>query len=78
MYWTNAWNTSYLPINSNKIFANTGGRYNVSRILNEDGRLDVDKYQAYSQTWVSAGYLTQMFWYFALYTASESPGQDPR
>lgn len=79
LYWTNAWNTSYLGINDNHIFDNTGARFNVSRVTNAEGSFDAEKFQAYSQPWVSAGYLTQMFMYFALYAASEStdPVQDP-
>jgi hypothetical protein len=43
----------------------------VTKILT-DSKLDVDKYQAYSQPWMSAGYITSFFWYFALYGASKS------
>jgi len=61
---------AYLPINDNHTFDNTGARFNVTKILT-DGRLDDAKYQQYSQPWVSAGFITSFFWYFALYGASE-------
>lgn len=70
-YWTNTWNTSYLPINSNKTFNNLGKRYNVSRIIDEKGLFNMEKYQAYSEPWMSAGNLTIYFWFFAVYTCSE-------
>ena len=58
LYYTNAWSTGYLPINDNHIFDNAGKRFNVSRIVNNDGSFEADKFQTYSQPWVSAGYLT--------------------
>jgi OPT family oligopeptide transporter len=72
IYWTNAWNTSYLPINNNHLFANDGGRYKVLKILNEDGEFDNDKYQVYSEPWMCAGNLVIYFWFFAIYTATLS------
>ena len=43
----------------------------MTKILT-NGRLDDAKYQEYSQPWVSAGYITSFFWYFALYGATVS------
>lgn len=48
-WWTNAWNTGYLPINNNHIFDNTGARYNVSKILDDRAILSESKYQEYSE-----------------------------
>lgn len=64
-------NTGYLPINDNHIFDNTGSRFNVSRVIDDRGILDVAKYQTYSQPYLSAGNLAVYFWFFANYTASE-------
>ena len=64
-YWQNTWNSSYLPINSNHIFDNTGAAYNVSRAIDSRGIYDGDKYQQYSQPWLSAGSLSVYFWFFA-------------
>ena len=84
-YWTNTWNTSYLPINSNHIWDNTGNPYNVSRAIDERGIFDFDKYQQYSQPWLAAGNLSSeshylrsftdhlpldYFWFFAQYTSA--------
>lgn len=71
VWYTNSWNTGYLPINSNHSFDNTAHSFNVTKILT-DGKLDNDKYQQYSQPWISAGYATSFFWYFTLYGASKS------
>lgn len=48
-WWTNAWNTGYLPINNNHIFDNTGERYNVSKVLDDRAMLSESKYQEYSE-----------------------------
>lgn len=61
LYYTNAWNTSYMPINSNKSFDHTGARYNVSKILDHRGIFDAEKYQTYSEPWMAAGNLTIYF-----------------
>jgi len=70
-YYSNSWNTSYLPINDNHTFDNTGSTYNVSRILNDESLFDAAKYQEYSEPWMSAGFITYLIWYFAMYAASE-------
>jgi len=54
VYWTNTWNTAYFPINSPDVFDNTGGQYNVTRILNADYSLNLDAYLAYSPPYLSA------------------------
>ena len=71
IYWTNTFDTAYLPINSNHVFDNTGSRYNVTAILNEDGQFDNDLYQQYSEPYMCAGNLVIYFWFFAIYTASK-------
>lgn len=70
VWYKNAWNTGYMPINSNYAFDNTGDTFHVANILNDDGDFDNDKYQAYSQPWMSAGYVVSFLWYFALYSAT--------
>lgn len=71
-YWSNQWNTGYLPINTNRISDNTGKPYNISRAIDDRGIFDNAKYQAYSQPWLSAGSLSVYFWFFAQYTSSQS------
>lgn len=54
IYWTNAYNTGYLPINTNNMFANNASEYNVSAILDERGLLDTEKYLSYSPVYITA------------------------
>lgn len=70
LWLTNTWNTGYLPINSNSTFDNTGGRFNVTKILDSRSKLDETLYQSYSQPWFSAGYIVYNIWAFASYTAT--------
>ena len=72
VWYTNGWNSGYLPINSNHTFDNAGGRFNVSLILDDAGRFDDAKYQQYSQPWMSAGYVISFLFYFAMYSSSLS------
>jgi OPT family oligopeptide transporter len=39
-YYTNTWNTGYLPINSNHIFDNTGAAYDVQQTIDHRGIRD--------------------------------------
>lgn len=71
-YWTNTLHTGYLPINTNKVRDNTGKNFNVTRILDDRGIFDYDKYQQYSEAHLSAGSLVSYFWFFAAYTAAIS------
>jgi len=71
VYYRNDWNTGYLPINSNKVWANTGKRFNVTKILDNDSNLDPAKYQQYSEPWMGAAYIVCFIFYFAMYSASE-------
>ena len=70
IYYKNAWNTGYIPINGNGVFDNTGNTYNVSMILDENHQFVDSQYQAYSQPWMSAGFVVSYLWYFALYSAT--------
>ncbi|GEQ68736.1 hypothetical protein JCM33374_g2404 [Metschnikowia sp. JCM 33374] len=62
--------TGYLPINSNKLFTNKGGRYRVSKILNSDNLLDKKKYEAYGPPFYTAASLVLYGSFFALYPFS--------
>ncbi|KAH7137462.1 OPT oligopeptide transporter protein-domain-containing protein [Dactylonectria estremocensis] len=58
MYWTNTYNTGYLPINTNTMFTHNATLYNVTMILDDDGLLDEAKYQAYSPVYIAASSIT--------------------
>ncbi|WWC92468.1 OPT family small oligopeptide transporter [Kwoniella dendrophila CBS 6074] len=72
IYWSNTWNTGYLPINSNHVFDNKGKAFNVQKVIDKRGIFDSIKYQTYSQPWMSAGNLTIYFWFFAQYSCTIS------
>jgi len=69
LYWTNTWNTAYLPINSNRTFDRYGKRYNISRSIDDRGHFSKEEYEAYSQAYMAAGNITVYFWFFAAYSA---------
>lgn len=66
LYWTNYKWTAYLPINSNRLYTNTGKPYNVRKILT-NGLIDERKYQEYSPPYYTAANLVVYGAYFALY-----------
>ncbi|KAH6676903.1 OPT oligopeptide transporter protein-domain-containing protein [Plectosphaerella plurivora] len=69
MYWTNTYNTGYLPINTNVMFNHNATVYNVSAILDDRGLLDEAKYQSYSHVFIAASSMTYyaVISYAALY-----------
>ncbi|CAG8212450.1 unnamed protein product [Penicillium nalgiovense] len=62
-YYTNVWNTGYLPFQSSKVFDNTGNTYKVRKIVNAASgyQLDVKKYLAYSPVYMPVTYALNMF-----------------
>jgi len=66
LYWTNYKWTSYLPINSNSIFTNTGETFAVDNILT-NGLLDDEKYQKYSPPYYSAANILVYSAFFMFY-----------
>ncbi|KAJ5311901.1 hypothetical protein N7508_002731 [Penicillium antarcticum] len=62
-YYTNVWNTGYLPFQSSKVFDNTGGVYKVKKIVNAASgyKLDVKKYLAYSPVYMPITYALNMY-----------------
>jgi len=70
VWFSNVYYTSYLPINSNGVFDNTGARYNVSKIVNDEGHFDYDAFLAYSPAYLAAGNILLYSFFFAVYTAT--------
>ena len=70
IWYTNTWNTAYIPINDSHVWDNTGSRYEVSRVVDNDTTLfNEEGYKAYSPTYLSAGNVLHYGVYFAVYTA---------
>ncbi|KAK0630472.1 OPT oligopeptide transporter protein-domain-containing protein [Bombardia bombarda] len=71
-WYSNAYSTAYLPINSNLVYDNTASFYNVSRVIDEKGLFDAAKYEAYSPAYLSAASLVVYLCFFAIYPATLS------
>jgi OPT family small oligopeptide transporter len=74
LYYTNAFNTSFLPINSNRPWDHFGKPYNVSSIIDANGIFDGEKYKAYSPPFLSAANVVVYLFFFALYAATVTYG----
>ncbi|KAK3331417.1 OPT oligopeptide transporter [Apodospora peruviana] len=70
VWYTNTWNTGYLPINSNRVFDHFGQLYNVSRAINDHGMYDHDKYMEYSAAYLGAANAVLYGCFFAIYSAA--------
>ena len=51
------YDTGYFPVVSNRIFANNGKAYNITKILGADKTLDHAKYANYSKPYMAASNL---------------------
>ncbi len=69
VWYTNTWNTGYLPINSNRVYDHFGKLYNVSRTIDDRGMYDHEKYSDYSAPYMSAANSLLYGWFFAIYAA---------
>ncbi|KAG8969004.1 hypothetical protein FRC03_004971 [Tulasnella sp. 419] len=69
IYYTNIWNSSYLPISANVPFDRFGQLYNVSLIINEDMSFNATKYEQYSELYLSSTYAMTYLLAFMLSTA---------
>lgn len=70
IYFTNTWNTAYLPINTNAVLDHFGNRYNVTRAINDKGMFDLEKYMNYSAPYMGAANILVYGAFFAVYAAS--------
>ncbi|KAK3196455.1 hypothetical protein K4F52_000337 [Lecanicillium sp. MT-2017a] len=69
-WYKNVYNTGYLPINSNRVYDNTGALYNISRAINDRGHFDAQKYASYSPPFISAGNVVIYMFFFGIYTST--------
>jgi hypothetical protein len=66
IFYSNMYNTAYLPINSSSAFANDGTVYSVQKVV-VNNKLDDTLYQSYSPPFYSAGYILTVGANFAFY-----------
>lgn len=55
IYYSNQYDSQYLPMFSNALFTNKGDQYEVTAILNQKAQVEDKKYQNYSPPYYSAG-----------------------
>ncbi|KAJ7133961.1 OPT oligopeptide transporter protein-domain-containing protein [Mycena crocata] len=72
LWFTNTWNTGYLPINSNIVFDNTGNLYSVAETVGADTLFNQTLYESYSPAYLSASNALLYGVFFAVYTATLS------
>ena len=70
MWYSNGYNSAYLPINANGIFDNTGARYNVSRAVDDRKLFDPESYEHYSPPFLTAGAIVVYMMFFAIYSSA--------
>ncbi|RJE20624.1 oligopeptide transporter [Aspergillus sclerotialis] len=69
LYYTNVWNSAYLPLLSSGTFGNTGQSYNVTRVVDDNLNFVLSKYQEYSPMYISMSYSLTYGLSFAALTA---------
>ncbi|KAI5271242.1 OPT superfamily oligopeptide transporter [Aureobasidium subglaciale] len=69
LYYTNVWNSAYLPLLSSSTFDNTGKAYNVTRVVNAHLDFDLAEYKKYSPMYISMSYSLSYALSFAAVTA---------
>ncbi|KAL4803244.1 OPT oligopeptide transporter protein-domain-containing protein [Aspergillus unguis] len=62
-YYSNIWNSAYLPFQSSSVYDNTGNEYNATKIVSAASgyQLDVQKYLDYSPVYMPVTYALNMF-----------------
>ena len=70
IWYTNTWNTAYLPINSFGVYDNTGSRYRVLNTVDEQSLFHEASYKAYSPAYLSATNIFVYGLFFAAYTSA--------
>jgi OPT family small oligopeptide transporter len=70
LWYSNTWNSGYLPINSNLVFDNTAQLYEVQNVVGTDTLFNQTMYESYSPAYLSASNAVVYGVFFALYTAT--------
>ncbi|KAF5362813.1 hypothetical protein D9757_013666 [Collybiopsis confluens] len=70
LYYTNTWNTAYLPVLNSGSFNRNGTTYDVSQITNPDGTFNEEAYHAYSPLYLSVTFALSYGLSFASVTAT--------
>ncbi|RSL94424.1 hypothetical protein CEP52_012651 [Fusarium oligoseptatum] len=70
LWYSNIYNTGFLPINSNRVYDRFGDLYNVTRAINDRGLFDAEKYEDYSPPFLGAGNVVIYIFFFGIYTST--------
>ncbi|KAG5753410.1 hypothetical protein H9Q70_003974 [Fusarium xylarioides] len=70
LWYSNIYNTGYLPINTNRVYDRWGELYNVTRAINGRGLFDAKKYADYSPPFLGAGNVVIYIFFFGIYTST--------
>jgi OPT family small oligopeptide transporter len=70
IFYTNTWNTGYFPINTNLVHDHFAKPYNVSRVVDDKGMFDLQRYVGYSGAYLSAALAVVYGCYYAIYTSA--------
>jgi len=70
LYYTNVWNSKYMPISSRGSYDNTGKKYDVTRIVNPDATFNQEAYNSYSPLFLSTTFAVSYGLSFASITAT--------
>ncbi|CAH0026087.1 unnamed protein product [Clonostachys rhizophaga] len=70
IFYTNTWNTGYFPINTNLVHDHFAKPYNVSRVVDDQGMFDLQRYVGYSGAYLSAALAVVYGCYYAIYTSA--------
>ncbi|KAJ7872773.1 OPT-domain-containing protein [Mycena olivaceomarginata] len=72
LWYTNSWQSGYLPINSPLVFDNTASLYSVANAVGSDTMFNQTMYENYSPAYLSTSSALTYGVFFALYTATLS------
>jgi OPT family oligopeptide transporter len=56
LFYSNTWYTAYLPLMTADVYDRYGQVYNVTKVMNAAGRLDVESYKQYSPPFLGASF----------------------
>lgn len=69
LYYSNVWQSAYLPLLSSSTFDNTGSSYNITRVVDDNLNFVLSKYEEYSPMYISMSYSLTYALSFAAVTA---------
>ncbi|KIM72458.1 hypothetical protein PILCRDRAFT_99382 [Piloderma croceum F 1598] len=70
LYYSNVWNSQYLPISSRGFYDNMGESYDLNRITDADGTINMKAYQEYSPLYLSLTFVISYALSFTAITAT--------